>query len=404
MNHTRYPFGLPHSRESSRPPNRPPKHEEEKHPPRPHNARPQRPPPLAFVSLGLTQFEDVQHNRYEVVRDVLGGPGLYSMLGARILAGYARRREIGYLGVVGVDGLPQRELDRLLAWDTQFLVVGERRQETTRAVVKYEEYPSQPFRLATWHFATPPLHPHTLPAFHSRPQFSSASSIHLFGAPALITSQITTLLELRGPAAPRPLLVWEPDPTTLTAHTLPSYLNACKLVDVFSPSDVELTKLFSLLPQGTQVPRFRAREIEHYAKLLLEEGIGPTGHGTLVVRAGAHGCLVAGRRQVPEMVWLPAYYRGENAGAVVDVTVAGSVFLGALAYALSVAGLGMVDVVQAARLATVAASFKVERVGLPRVVRSAAGEEFWNGVSMAQRWPRYLRGVEGVVYRPASDR
>ncbi|KAK3684116.1 carbohydrate/purine kinase [Podospora appendiculata] len=408
MNFTRYPFGLPHSRVPSQQPNKPSKHGKEKQPSKPHDARPKKAPPLAFVSLGLTQLEDIKHPGREVVRNVLGGPGLYSMAGARIIAGHARRREIGYLGVVGVDGLPRRELDGLLAWDTQLLIVGERGQETTRAVVAYEEYPSQPFRLATWRFTTPPLHPHTLDAFHSRPQLSTASAIHLFGAPVLITSQITTLLELRSPGAPRLLLVWEPDPATLTAHTLPAYLNACRLVDVFSPSDVELTKLFTLTP----VPRFRARAIEHYATLLLEQGIGPDRRGTLVVRAGAHGCLVASRRQGAEMVWLPAYYHRDEVNAeaaVVDVTGAGSVFLGALAYALSAGGLGMGmgmgDVVQAAKVAMVAASFRVERVGLPRVVRVADGdsEELWNGASVAERRRRYLRGVEGEVYLPASD-
>lgn len=175
--------------------------------------------------------------------------------------------------------------------------------------------------------------------------------------------------------------MWEPAPPFCRRDTKDAHLEAAKLVDVFSPNHLELQAFFRDLPAA-----FDRRVVEDCAAAFLDSGVGPDGTGTLVIRAGEHGCLVASNSTAGRCLrWLPA----PAASSVVDATGAGNTYLGAFTFAM--AGCGK-DAVQAAAVANVAASFAIEQVGLPKLQRqeSTGGEEQWNGGFFGERLEAYL--------------
>jgi bifunctional ADP-heptose synthase (sugar kinase/adenylyltransferase) len=88
--------------------------------------------------------------------------------------------------------------------------------------------------------------------------------------------------------------------------------------------------------------------------------------------------------------WLPPFYVaavGENqASGVVDPTGAGNAFLGAY----SIGYLETGDVIEAAYYGSVAASFALEQVGMPRKNNEGKdSEELWNGARVRERLDQY---------------
>ncbi|KFA78605.1 hypothetical protein S40288_06960, partial [Stachybotrys chartarum IBT 40288] len=180
----------------------------------------------------------------------------------------------------------------------------------------------------------------------------------------------------------RPLLVWEPAPPFCRRDTKSAHLEAAQLVDVFSPNHLELLAFFY-----DEIPEFDRRTIEACARTFLDHGIGSDGKGTLVVRAGEHGCLVAS----PSIDGLYQWVRAFDC-SVVDATGAGNTFLGAFTFAM--AGCGK-DPIESARMANIAATFALEQVGLPNLQQSLGSEERWNGSQFRDRLETYLLNETG---------
>lgn len=118
-------------------------------------------------------------------------------------------------------------------------------------------------------------------------------------------------------------------------------------------------------------------------------------------------------------VWLPAYYQPEKSTEdmgqneanesgttsreqareqakshpkVVDPTGGGNTFIGGLAIGLVRSG---GNFVLAAAMGTVAASFAIEQIGIPTLVKER-GRELWNGVEVQERLEEYKRRCEGM--------
>lgn len=156
-------------------------------------------------------------------------------------------------------------------------------------------------------------------------------------------------------------------------------------MDVLSPNHLELAKLFSQT-EGA----FSRSRIEDLVSRFLDGGIGPDGTGVVVVRAGEHGCLVQSREISAR--WLPTFYGSgvfEEDSLVVDPTGAGNAFLGGYGVGYTQTG----DAVQAACYGSVAASFALEQIGMPRKV-DQDGTEMWNGVSVQARLREYMSREE----------
>jgi sugar/nucleoside kinase (ribokinase family) len=204
--------------------------------------------------------------------------------------------------------------------------------------------------------------------------------------------------------------VWEPVPDLCRPDELPDFYAAIKQVDVVSPNDAELAQYF-----GKEAWDGNDAGDQGIVETIVNAGIGPEGDGTLVIRAGKHGCHAYGRGN---KVHLPAYH-GLN---VVDPTGAGNAFLGAVAEALVCSRQQMLrDIVKsvlgesqtwkelrdtwgakgkvplALMCATVAASFVIEQIGMPSISTSEEQEELWNGVTYSDRLQQYARQLKDAI-------
>ena len=107
------------------------------------------------------------------------------------------------------------------------------------------------------------------------------------------------------------------------------------------------------------------------------------------------GCPVSCRNHAP--ISLPAYHPpsevGGNNPKVVDPTGGGNTFIGGMS--VSIARNESEKFVLAAAMGTVAASFAIEQVGMPKL-EMVNGDERWNGVNVEERMEEYRKRVEGM--------
>lgn len=190
----------------------------------------------------------------------------------------------------------------------------------------------------------------------------------------MIVSELLSLRMHHG-ISERPLIVWEPLPAACVQDCRQSFLDVCSLVDVFSPNHLEMAALFESEPN-----EFQREKLESYAQNFLECSVGPSGQGTVIIRAGKHGSLSVSRSMEP--CWLPSYYH-DGSPEVVDPTGAGNAFLGGYMKGWQLTH----NVVEASAYGNVAASFALEQVGLPK--REQQDDETWNGVSVVGRLHAY---------------
>lgn len=179
----------------------------------------------------------------------------------------------------------------------------------------------------------------------------------------------------------RPLFIWEPVPDLCTPAEYDNCIEALKYVDVVSPNHSELGGFFG---HGTGLS---PRLVEECSAMWLSAGIGPQRNGHVVVRCGKDGCYVAGS-DLAKGRWIPAYH--QSADAVVDPTGGGNGFLGGLAVGLVRCG---GSVVEAAIWGSVAASFCIEQVGMPKLESHPNGET-WNGVRVQERLEGFRQRLE----------
>ncbi len=220
--------------------------------------------------------------------------------------------------------------------------------------------------------------------FESATTLLGARNFHFLVDPREVKAQINDLLILRNRAnvKAKPLLVWEPRPSSCTPANHDAFFQAVKKVDVFTPNHVELAAIFGHSSPET----VDAEVIQALALKFLDPGL------TIVVRAGERGCFVASGSCSH---WLPPYYEpvGEASKKIspkiVDPTGAGNAFVGAF----TVAFLDTRDMYQAACYGNVGASFAVEQIGLPELNGNEEGEA-WNDVNPYLRLKEYMSRVE----------
>jgi sugar/nucleoside kinase (ribokinase family) len=177
----------------------------------------------------------------------------------------------------------------------------------------------------------------------------------------------------------RPLVLWEPLPAACTTSNKQLSLEACQLVDVFSPNHIELTALF----QDSPTANFDANALESYGQTIIGSSVGPNGNGIVVIRAAEHGSLSMSRNSRP--TWLPSLY-GKGSSEVIDPTGAGNTFLGGFVAGWQKTG----DVREAVCYGHVAASFALEQIGLPKL-ETNEGSVVCNGVAVGERLHEYKR-------------
>lgn len=132
------------------------------------------------------------------------------------------------------------------------------------------------------------------------------------------------------------------------------------------------------------------KSLEKYTEIFLDCGIGPDGRGAVIIRAGGGGCLISSNSIPERHKWLPAFYASDS--KILDANGAGKTFLGALTFAMSACGH---DVVEASALASVAASFSLQQIGLPNLGSESENEDTWNGDTFARRCETYRARFAG---------
>jgi sugar/nucleoside kinase (ribokinase family) len=189
----------------------------------------------------------------------------------------------------------------------------------------------------------------------------SAACFHFFDIPDTVSTQIDEITALRKQQNfnVRPLYVWEPQAKSCSPQTFQHHKAVVEKVDIFSPNHAELGSFFTPSSNGTVV--FNKATVEQHARAFMPAS--PPRPFCTIIRCAEHGCFVLSTSSSgEESMWLPAYHLpGSN--SVVDPTGAGNAFLGGAAMGYLQHG----DFAMAAAYGSVAASFAVEKVGMPDI-------------------------------------
>ena len=208
----------------------------------------------------------------------------------------------------------------------------------------------------------------------------------------------------------KPIFVWEPIEGSCRTSELSLLYEAMQVVDVFSPNEHELGLLFNTSTREINEPT--PTELLHTrCRTLLIMGFGDR-PSAVVIRRGEFGCLVASHDRITNF---PAYHTppmnstSEEALAWYasktanwDVTGGGNAFLGGFCAGLlyrpndQIDNLGFTDFEHAAIYGSVAASFAIEQISMPKLSQSLSGKELWNGECKSSS-TKFLKVLERLL-------
>ncbi|KAI0176068.1 Ribokinase-like protein [Hypoxylon sp. FL1284] len=388
---------------------------------------------IDFVTLGMFIIDDIEYlPPTPPVKDILGGAGTYSALGARLFSPPPLSRSVGWIIDKGSD-FPDALEDLVASWDTSVLIRPTPDRLTTRGWNGYDEHENRAFK-----YMTPKKR---LTAEDLTPALLAARSFHLICSPNRCRELVLEVKARRsgmsnadGSNLPKPIFIWEPVPDLCTPDELLNCTNTLPLIDVISPNHSELAGFMGDSGLDPETGEISTKAVERACEQLL--GSMPLQSFAIVVRAGEKGCylarnggrkrkarpaaqrakkpsdllhgglrpdtdmeaLFAGLLQDPEGTiareeievdpgverWIPAYHA--DADKVVDPTGGGNTFLGGLAVGLARGK----SLEEAAAWGSVAASFAIEQVGTPALGRhDDDGRETWNGVVVDERFEEF---------------
>ncbi|KAG9257557.1 Ribokinase-like protein [Emericellopsis atlantica] len=361
------------------------------------------------------------------VKDVLGGAGSWSALGARLFSPPPLSKSVGWIVDRGSD-FPAALTEQIDDWGTSVLYRDDPERLTTRGWNGYEGTDEK--RL--FKYMTPKKR---LVADDLTPELLQARSIHLICSPLRCQELVADITSRRKAVMQdtyfRPVFIWEPVPDLCTPDELLNCTNTLPVIDVCSPNHSELAGFMGDDGLDPDTGEISKKAVERACEQLLASM--PLQSFSLVVRAGDKGCYIAknggrkrqrnqssntqqrkkhyprgGLRPDTDMEalfagllqdadglvareeievdpgierWVPAYH--QDASKVVDPTGGGNTFLGGLAVALARGH----SIDEAAVWGSVAASFAIEQVGVPKLETDAEdnGKEKWNGANVHDR-------------------
>ncbi|CAJ2512343.1 Uu.00g053580.m01.CDS01 [Anthostomella pinea] len=393
---------------------------------------------IDFVTLGMFIIDDIEYlPPTPPVKDILGGAGTYSALGARLFSPPPLSDSVGWIIDKGSDFPPALE-DLVSTWQTSVELRDTPDRLTTRGWNGYDEHQNRAFR-----YTTPKQR---LTAADLTPELLTSRSFHLICSPTRCRELVTEIKSKRsglstpgGGNLPKAIFIWEPVPDLCTTDELLNCTNTLPLIDVISPNHSELAGFMGDSGLDPDTGEISTRAIERACEQLL--GSMPLQSFAIVVRAAEKGCylarnggrkrkhnnhkrpatttaprkkpsallhgglqhdtdmeaLFAGLLQDPEGSiareeievdpgverWIPAYHT--EAEKVVDPTGGGNTFLGGLAVALARGK----SLEEAAAWGSVAASFAIEQVGTPVLGADDEGNELCNGVRVDRRFEEF---------------
>lgn len=383
---------------------------------------------IDFVTLGMFIIDEIEYLPPKpAVRDILGGAGSYSALGARLLSPPPLSSTVGWIIDKGSD-FPESITTLVESWETTAIFREDPARLTTRG---WNGYVDESERRA-FKYTTPKKR---LTGADLTPELLNSRAFHMVCSPARCRELVTEIVTRRKAEIDpdqytgKPVIIWEPVPDLCTPEELLNLTNCLPIVDICSPNHAELAGFMGDTGLDPETGEISTSAVERSCEQLL--GSMPLQSFTLVVRAGEKGCYVArngGRKRTTgaksgtkrrkkdytrgglqpdtdmealfagllqdeggsiarEEIevdpgierWIPAVHTDK--GKVVDPTGGGNTFLGGLAVGLA-RGKG---VEEAATWGSVAASFAIEQVGVPEIGKDEEGNETWNGVRVDDR-------------------
>ncbi|KAK8059741.1 hypothetical protein PG996_009671 [Apiospora saccharicola] len=388
---------------------------------------------IEFVTMGMFIIDDIEYlPPIPPKKDVIGGAGTYSALGARLLSPPPLSTSVGWIVDKGSD-FPTALDELISSWETAALIRETPDRLTTRGWNGYDEHQNRGF-----HYLTPKKR---ITAQDLTPELLASRAFHMVCSPLRCQELVRGIKERRADLAtpdgnhlPKPVFVWEPVPDLCTPDELLNCTNTLPLVDICSPNHSELAGFMGDNGLDPETDEISTASVERACEQLL--GSMPLQSFALVVRAGEKGCYLAknggrkrtkrsgnsGKRKKPSAMlhgslqhdtdmealfagllqdaegvvadeeievdpgierWVPAYHTDKE--KVVDPTGGGNTFLGGLAVALA-RGKGLEE---AASWGSVAASFAIEQVGPPDLGKDDGGNETWNGVRVDERFEEF---------------
>lgn len=241
------------------------------------------PPAIDFVSLGMVVLDELRLPDGRVLHDCVGGSGAYSTLGARLVS-TTQPETVGSLIIAGND-FPVEVVELIRGWGvSQELVV--KNGKSTRGLLEYHD---ADFGRKSFRYLTNPLQP---VASSLTPEMLSSRSFHMLYRPAQLMTEVEQLrcMRLASGVTEPPVIAWEPFPALCSPGNMHAHMEACKVVDVFSPNHLELLGLFA-----EEAEPFDPKIVESCATRILNETMSTSTskkHHAVVVRAGEHGCHV----------------------------------------------------------------------------------------------------------------
>lgn len=236
-------------------------------------------------------------------KDILGGAGSYSALGARLFSpAPVQSKTVGWLVDQGSD-FPPAITSLIDSWETSALLRLDPDRLTTRGWNGYiDDKETRAFRYTT------PRKRITAADLRGTALLQSRS-FHMVCSPARCRELVTEIVALRKKEAPpedaeggggytRPIFIWEPVPDLCTPDELLNLTNCLPLIDVCSPNHGELAGFMGDTGVDPVTGEISTASVERACEQLL--GSMPLSSFTLVVRAGEKGCYIArngGRRK-----------------------------------------------------------------------------------------------------------
>lgn len=359
------------------------------------------------------------------MKNILGGAGTFSALGARLFSPQSASSSVGWIVDRGSDFPPA--LNSLIdSWETSVVLRDDPNRLTTRGWNGYEGSDEK----RAFKYMTPKKR---LTAEDLTPNLLQARSFHLICSPLRCQELVADIIAFRKEAAPetysRPIFIWEPVPDLCTPDELLNCTNTLPVIDVCSPNHAELAGFMGDDGLDPETGEISTVAVERACEQLLASM--PLQSFSLVIRVGDKGCYLAkngGRKRSRNQCqgkkhrkkhfphgglqpdtdmealfagllqdedgliareeievdaglerWMPAYH--QDSSKVVDPTGGGNTFLGGLAVALARGH----SIEEAAMWGSVAASFAIEQVGLPHLEKEKGRLETWNNVVVEER-------------------
>ncbi|ROW09439.1 hypothetical protein VMCG_02204 [Cytospora schulzeri] len=251
---------------------------------------------IDVVTLGMFIIDEIEYQPPKPPqKDILGGAGSYSALGARLFSPPpVHSKAVGWIVDRGSD-FPPAITTLIDSWETMAVFRDDPDRLTTRGWNGYVDnnetrafkYTTPKKRLAAADLSGTPL--------------LQARTFHIICSPSRCRELVTELLTLRKDEAPsedspgggysRPIIIWEPVPDLCTPDELLNLTNCLPLVDVCSPNHSELAGFMGDSGLDPDTGEISTAAVERSCEQLL--GSMPLSSFTLVIRAGEKGCYVA---------------------------------------------------------------------------------------------------------------